>query len=72
MRSRAASSALLLWLALNGLAVSPFLLDRFARFKVFLNPAAPVLCAALEGLVVLAAWLRYKHLRGQSCSPDEF
>jgi len=68
MPSRAASSALVLWLALNGLAALPFLVDRFALFKVFLNPAAPFLFLLLEELIVLAAWLRYKQLRGQGRS----
>ena len=64
MPSRAAWSALLLWLALNGLAALPFL-DRMTRFKVFLNPAAPTMFAVLEALLVFAAWLRYRHLRAQ-------
>ena len=63
--AQAAFSAFLFWLTLNGLAALPFLSDRHALFKVFLNPAAPALFLFLEGLIVLATWLRYRGLRSQ-------
>ena len=51
-----------LWLVINALVALPFL-EKMGRFKIFLNPAAPAMIVALEGLIVLAAWLRYRQLK---------
>ena len=61
-RAAAFGSALLLWLALNGVAALPLIADPLARFKVFLNPLAPPLVVILEVLIVLVSALRYRRL----------